>query len=196
MATKKSESKKTETAKAKTKAAAPRSAADKAPRLAAAKTAKKTAKKAAKKTVDAVPARSVKKATATKRAKADVAPTPELPAKRVALAVADAALEKKAVNVQIIDVHGKVDYADYLVVMSGRSDRQVAALARGIAEDVERNVGDKCTGIEGLPEGAWVLMDFGDVVVHIFHDDVRGYYDLESLWIDAARVPVPNQTPN
>jgi ribosome-associated protein len=110
---------------------------------------------------------------------------------RVALAIAEAALDKKALNVEIIDVQGKVDYADYVVVMSGTSDRQVNALARGIAEDVEKKTGSKCLGVEGLPGGAWVLMDFGDVVVHIFHHDVRGYYDLESLWIDAARLPVP-----
>jgi ribosome-associated protein len=111
--------------------------------------------------------------------------------KRVALAVAEAALDKKAVNVEILDVAGKVDYADYVVVMSGTSDRQVNALARGIAEDVEKNTKTKCLGVEGLPGGAWVLMDFGDVVVHIFHQDVRGYYDLESLWLDAARLPMP-----
>ncbi|GAB4201594.1 MAG: hypothetical protein OHK0013_13840 [Sandaracinaceae bacterium] len=132
--------------------------------------------------------------------KAEVMPAPltrpDPPSKKIALAIADAALEKKAVNVQIIDVYGKVDYADYLVVMSGRSDRQVAALARGIAEGVEQSTGERCAGIEGLPEGAWVLMDFGDVVVHIFHDDVRGYYDLESLWIDARRVPVPSTEAN
>ncbi len=111
--------------------------------------------------------------------------------KRVALAVAEAALDKKAVNVEILDVAGKVDYADYVVVMSGTSDRQVNALARGIAEDVENNTKTKCLGGEGLPGGAWVLMDFGDVVVHIFHQDVRGYYDLESLWLDAARLSMP-----
>jgi ribosome-associated protein len=154
----------------------------------ASKTAKKTAKKTAEPTRASVrPARKPKKAEAP--AQAPVRPDP--PSKKIALAIADAALDKKAVNVQIIDVYGKVDYADYLVVMSGRSDRQVAALARGIAEGVEQSTGERCAGIEGLPEGAWVLMDFGDVVVHIFHDDVRGYYDLESLWIDARRVAVP-----
>lgn len=173
-------------------------ATPKTPSKSAKSASKVGAPKAAKKVVTK---KATKKASAkvAKRFKGDVfAPTPERkepPSKKTALAVADAALEKKAVNVQIIDVYGKVDYADYLVVMSGRSDRQVAALARGIAEDVEKNIGEKCTGIEGLPEGAWVLMDFGDVVVHIFHDDVRGYYDLESLWIDAGRVPVPNQPP-
>jgi len=110
---------------------------------------------------------------------------------KVALAVAEAALDKKAVNVEIIDVTGKVDYADFVVVMSGTSDRQVNALSRGIAMDVQQKTGSRCIGIEGTEGGAWVLMDFGDVIVHIFHQDVRGFYDLESLWIDAGRLPVP-----
>jgi ribosome-associated protein len=115
--------------------------------------------------------------------------------KKVALAVAEAALDKKALNVEIIDVADKVDYADYVVVMSGTSDRQVNALARGISEDVQQKTGSRCMGVEGLPGGAWVLMDFGDVVVHIFHHDVRGYYDIESLWLDATRVVVPGGAP-
>lgn len=183
------------------KKATPRtlSKAEKAEAATKAAAKKVTTKKAAPKKTGKMGLAKATTAKVGKRLKGDVlAPAPERkepPSKRTALAIADAGLEKKAVNIQIIDVYGKVDYADYLVVMSGRSDRQVSALARGIAEDVERNIGEKCYGIEGLPEGAWVLMDFGDVVVHIFHDDVRGYYDLESLWIDAARVPVPNQTP-
>jgi len=109
-------------------------------------------------------------------------------ARRVALAIADEGLDKKAQNVEIIDVHGMVDYADYVVVMSGRSDRQVNAIARGIEQGLQQKSVARCLGVEGLPQGNWVLMDFGDVVVHIFHQDTRGYYDLESLWIDAARV--------
>lgn len=101
--------------------------------------------------------------------------------------MANAALEHKALNVEIIDVRGKVDYSDYVVVMSGRSDRQVAALARNIEEALKAH-GLRCLGVEGLPHASWLLMDFGDVIVHIFHEDTRGYYDLETLWIDAARV--------
>ncbi len=111
-------------------------------------------------------------------------------AQKLALAVAEAALDRKALNVEIIDVAGKVDYADYVVVMSGRSDRQVSALARNVEGDVKAKTGQRCLSVEGLPQASWVLMDFGDVIVHIFHQDTRGYYDLESLWIDAPRVPV------
>ena len=169
-----------------------------APKKAPAKTKSSTAgaakKPARRKAAAAAPETSVGEIAAPKRAAAakKKAAEPEASAaKRVALAVAEAALDKKAVNVEIIDVVGKVDYADYVVVMSGRSDRQVQALARGIAEDVEKKTKSKCIGVEGIPQASWVLMDFGDVVVHIFHDDVRGYYDLESLWMDASRVPVP-----
>lgn len=111
-------------------------------------------------------------------------------ARKLALAIAETGLEHKALNVEIIDVRGKVDYSDFVVVMSGRSDRQVTALGRNIEQDVESTYGARCLGIEGMPQGTWLLMDYGDVVVHIFHEDTRGYYDLEALWIDAARVPV------
>lgn len=116
-------------------------------------------------------------------------------ARKLALSIAEAGLDKKALNVEIIDVRGKVDYADFVVVMSGRSDRQVNAVAKGIQEHVKKKEKVECIGVEGLPQGHWVLMDFGDVIVHIFHQDTRGYYDLESLWIDAARVSVDQPSP-
>jgi ribosome-associated protein len=109
------------------------------------------------------------------------------------LLVAEAALDKKATRIEIIDVRDKVDYADYVIVMSGRSDRQVGAIARGIEEDLKLKHGTRCAGVEGLPQGNWVLLDFGDVVVHIFHQEMRGFYDLEGLWLDAARVEFEGQ---
>lgn len=112
----------------------------------------------------------------------------QLVGRELALKVAEAGLDKKAAKIEIIDVQGKVDYTDYVVVMSGRSDRQVAAIARGIEEDLKHKHGSRCSGVEGLPQGNWVLLDFGDVVAHIFHQDTRGYYDLEALWLDAERV--------
>tara|TARA_B100001179_G_scaffold152185_1_gene110709 strand:- start:267 stop:740 length:474 start_codon:yes stop_codon:yes gene_type:complete len=109
-------------------------------------------------------------------------------AREIALRIAAAGLDKKALQVEIIDVRGKVDYADFVVLMSGRSDRQVNAIAKGIDVTLKHEYDQRCYGMEGLPQGHWVLMDYGDVVVHIFHQDTRGYYDLESLWMDAARV--------
>jgi len=113
-------------------------------------------------------------------------------ARELALAIAQAALDKKALDVEIIDVTGKVDYADYVVVMSATSDRQANAIAKNVDGELSR-AGTRATSIEGLPQGAWVLMDYGDVIVHIFHQDTRGYYDLEALWSDADRVEIVDQ---
>lgn len=111
-------------------------------------------------------------------------------ARETATAVAVAALDKKASGLEILDVAGKVDYADFLVLMTGRSDRHTQALAQGI-EEALRKKGIRAMTVEGMPQGNWVLMDFGDVVVHVFQDDARQLYDLEGLWLDAQRLPVP-----
>ncbi|MEO8875679.1 MAG: ribosome silencing factor [Polyangiaceae bacterium] len=111
-------------------------------------------------------------------------------ARELATWVAVAALDKKAVGLEILDVAGKVDYADFLVLMTGRSDRQVMALSQGI-EEALRKKNRRPLSVEGLPVASWVLMDYGDVVVHVFQDDARGLYDLEGLWMDAQRLPVP-----
>ena len=111
-------------------------------------------------------------------------------ARDLALAIARVGVDHRALDVEIIDVRGKVDYADYVLVMAGRSDRQVGALVRHIGETMQRERGARCLAVEGMPRATWVLMDFGDVIVHLFHQDTRGYYDIESLWIDAARVAV------
>jgi ribosome-associated protein len=116
----------------------------------------------------------------------------ENPARDLALAIAQAGFDKKATDVEIIDVTGKVDYADFVVVMSATSDRQANAIAKNIDSTLSL-AGHRANSIEGLPQGAWVLMDYGDVVVHIFHQDTRGYYDLEALWSDAERVEVVDQ---
>jgi ribosome-associated protein len=107
-----------------------------------------------------------------------------------AITIAAAALEKKAVNLEVVDVAGKVDYADFLVIMTGRSDRQVQALAQGI-EEALRKKGTRPLAVEGLTHASWVLMDFGDVIVHVFQEDSRNLYDLDGLWMDARRIPVP-----
>jgi ribosome-associated protein len=110
--------------------------------------------------------------------------------RETAAAIAVAALDKKAVGVEILDVAGKVDYADFLVIMTGRSDRHAQALAAGIEESLKKK-GVRPVAVEGLPHGLWVLMDYGDVVVHVFQDEARQLYDLDGLWLDARRLPVP-----
>jgi len=115
--------------------------------------------------------------------------------REVAILIATAGIEKKASGLEVIDVAGRVDYADFLVLMSGRSDRHVTALASSI-EEALRKKNKRALAVEGLPHANWVLMDFGDVVVHVFQDDARSAYDIDSLWMDARRVPVPIDEPS
>lgn len=115
--------------------------------------------------------------------------------RRLALAIVEGAMDKKALSIEVIDVREKVDYTDYVVVMSGRSGRQVGAIAKAVQQHVKQALGVHCLGVEGLPQGQWALLDFGDVVVHVFHEDTRGYYDIESLWMDAARLSSPADEP-
>jgi len=112
-------------------------------------------------------------------------------ARDTAATIAMAAIEKKAIALEILDVAGKVDYADFLVIMTGRSDRHAQALTQGI-EEALRKKGVRPTAIEGLQNGLWVLIDFGDVVVHVFQDEARQLYDIDGLWLDARRLPVPD----
>ena len=108
----------------------------------------------------------------------------------VARWVAQAGLDKNATDVQIIEVAGRVDYADYLVVMTGSSDRNVSAIAHGVEADLaKRQV--RSIAVEGLPEARWVLIDLVDVVAHVFQEDARREYDIDGLWLDAKRI-APN----
>ena len=114
--------------------------------------------------------------------------------KTLALLVAKAALDKKAVNIEIVDVVGRVDYTDFLVLMSGRSDRHVLAVADGIEEELSK-IARRPTAVEGRPQGHWVVLDFGEVVAHVFQEEARSFYDLDTLWQDARRVPVSERAP-
>jgi ribosome-associated protein len=111
-------------------------------------------------------------------------------AREIANLVAVAGLAKKAENVQIIEVTGKVDYADFLVVLTGTSDRHVAAIAQNVESDLGQQ-GVRSLALEGLPLAQWVLIDFVDVVVHVFQAEWREIYDLDGLWMDAPRVSLP-----
>lgn len=111
---------------------------------------------------------------------------------QLAASIAHAALDKKAAHVEIIDLAGKIDYADYLVLMSGGSERHVHAISTGIIDSL-RKTGKRPLSVEGLAASTWVLLDYGDVVVHVFHSSSRAVYDLDGLWLDAARVPINNE---
>jgi len=109
-----------------------------------------------------------------------------LAAARVA---ADAAVDKKAEDVLILDVAGLNSYADCFVIASGSSDRQVSAIADAIEEKMKK-AGHKVIGVEGHGLGHWILLDYADVVVHVFYEEVRAHYDVEGLWSDAKRIQV------
>ncbi|MBI5543533.1 MAG: ribosome silencing factor [Deltaproteobacteria bacterium] len=103
--------------------------------------------------------------------------------------VARWALDKKALDVVVLDVRGLSSYADYIVLATAESEPQLNAIADR-AEEGMKERGERPLGIEGAGAGRWLLLDFGDVVLHAFYQDAREFYDLEGLWADAPRVPV------
>jgi ribosome-associated protein len=107
-----------------------------------------------------------------------------------ALAAVAAGFDKMAENAVIMDVRGLSGVADYFVVLSADSDRQAAAVA-DFVDDRLTSLGAQRLGAEGKSGGGWVLLDFGDVVIHVMSPTSRGFYDLEGLWADAPRVPIP-----
>ena len=114
------------------------------------------------------------------------------PSRDKALECARAAIDKKAENLKILELTQLSGFTDYFVICSGMSDRQVQAIADSV-ESAMVTQDHEALSIEGYGDGRWVLMDFGDVVVHIFLDALREYYDLENLWADAPRVKVPSE---
>ena len=100
-----------------------------------------------------------------------------------------AALEKKAADPLILDVRKLCSFADFFVILSGRSTRHVQGLAEAVEEEL-RSKRVSTSKSEGLKEGSWVLLDYGDVIVHIFYAETRKFYDIEGLWHDAKRIRV------
>ena len=101
-----------------------------------------------------------------------------------------AVLGRKAVNVVALDVRDLTSIADVFIICSGRSSRQVCAIADYIERELRKEK-IKPLSVEGTAEGQWVLMDYGNVVIHVFFESVREFYDLEGFWSDARRIPVP-----
>jgi ribosome-associated protein len=111
---------------------------------------------------------------------------PQEESREAAVAAARAAAAKQAEHIAILDVHGLIVITDYFVICSGASERQV----KTIVEEVERTLREldrKPVRREGETEGRWVLLDYVDLVVHVFIEEEREYYDLERLWGDAPR---------
>ena len=107
--------------------------------------------------------------------------------REIALAAARAAAQKQARDVTILDVHGLIVITDLFVICSGQTDRQLKTIVEEI-ETAVRELGERPVRREGDADAGWVLLDYVDVVVHVFAEEARDYYDLERLWRDAPRV--------
>ena len=108
---------------------------------------------------------------------------------QMALRALELALDKKAMEPVLLDVSELCSFCNYQLVVSGRSDRQVDAIADGIAAGL-KEAGERVYGKEPARTGQWALLDYGDFVVHVFLHSIREHYDLEGLWNDAPRVPI------
>lgn len=104
-----------------------------------------------------------------------------------ALVYVEAVLEKKTESVVALDVSPLTSVADIFIIGSGRSTRQVKAIADSVRRTL-RKKGKKALSIDGEKEGDWVLLDYGDVVIHLFYEPTRRFYDLEGLWMDAEKI--------
>ena len=105
----------------------------------------------------------------------------------LARSVVNAAEDKKASDIVMLDLRPVALIADYFVLCDGQSTRQLRAIADGIVESLKEE-GERPLRVEGTPESGWILIDFGAVIAHIFSPELRRYYDLESLWKEAPMV--------
>ncbi|MCF8009409.1 MAG: ribosome silencing factor [Halanaerobiales bacterium] len=113
--------------------------------------------------------------------------------KKIAKIAADAAEDKKAFDIEILDVREITIIADYFVICSGNTDKQVKAIAREVEKKLDES-GFYPKQIAGKDDARWILMDYADVIVHIFHKKERNYYDLDRLWADAEKILKKEET--
>jgi len=116
---------------------------------------------------------------------------PVLTPERMAAEIVELAADRKAIDIVWLDLRGMIGYADYFVVCTGRSDRQARAIHDGIHLGMKSAHAMLPRRVEGLPEAHWILIDYLDVVVHIFTPETREYYRLEQLWGEAPSHAVP-----
>ena len=114
---------------------------------------------------------------------------PTMSSQERAIACAAQALDKKAFNVRILEISRLSSIADYLVLATGTSDKQVQAIADSVKSGLKKY--GKVLDLEGMTEGKWVVIDYGDVIVHVFVEDLRRYYNLDDPWKEAPELPVP-----
>ena len=109
----------------------------------------------------------------------------------VQLAVRCAA-DKKAVDLKVLDLRQIASFTEFFIIASGSNQRQVQAISDEINEQLKKQLKSRAIRIEGYAGGEWVLLDYGDFIVHVFDKEAREFYDLERLWLDAGRVELPS----
>jgi ribosome-associated protein len=116
-------------------------------------------------------------------------------AERMARVCAQGAADRKAEDIQIIDLRGISDFTDFFVICSGTSDPQLRAIAGGVRSKVREEFGTGAMSEDGAPTSRWVVIDFAQVIVHVFHSEARSFYMLEDLWGDAPRIHFEEEPP-
>jgi ribosome-associated protein len=116
--------------------------------------------------------------------------TPASEITQLAQRAASILLDRKANDVVLLSLKGVSDMTDYFLIASGTSDTHVRSLGNSVMEDMKKQVGQTAHHVEGLSQGRWVLLDYVDFVVHVFHPTLRNFYQIERLWADAQVVPL------
>jgi len=106
------------------------------------------------------------------------------------LSALQAAAEKKALDLVVLDLRAVASFTDFFVITSGTNRRQVQAISDGVVEQLKKN-GTRAARVEGYQTAEWILVDYGDFILHVFDEKARRFYDLERLWREAVRVDVP-----
>lgn len=115
-------------------------------------------------------------------------PSAPLSGEEFARGCARAAADKKADDIVLLDLRGISSFTDFFVICSGSSEPQIKAISSSVRQYAREGAGQKLFREDGFPATQWIAVDFGEVIVHIFHDERRAFYDLESLWKDAPRL--------
>lgn len=100
--------------------------------------------------------------------------------------------DKKAFDIKVLDLRQIATFTEYFIIASGNNQRQVQAISDEINEQLKAQLNSRAIRIEGYGTGEWILLDYGDFIVHVFDKEAREFYDLERLWLDAGRVEIPS----
>lgn len=152
--------------------------------------AKKKAPAADKKPAKKAPGKTAVRKTASAKPRAKVVKQID-PEESLVRLCAEAALDKKALDPVVLDMRGISSFTDFFLIVSGTSEPQLKAIASSIRERVREAVGIRPIAEDGFPVSRWVIIDYGSVIIHVFHAEMRAIYGLEHLWGDAPRIDIP-----